>query len=198
MKINAMRNLKISLLFLLTAIVFTSCGSSEQTAKDDQRKLANYSSYAYLPNKDTIMSRQYDNEMIQSTIIGTVNANMTDKGFTLNKMNPDVLVYIHPMFDEKVEVNANPVYTNYSYYRPDFYIGSYYKDYMYDNYFTIQRVDGPRVSQVPYKEKTIVIDFIDRRSNQILWRGTTDETISDRRMQRSIREYIDDIFKEFP
>ncbi len=193
-----MRILKISLLFLLTAFIFVSCGSSEQTAKDDQRKLSGYNSYAYLPNKDTIMSRQYDNEMIQSTIISTVNANMQDEGYTLNKMNPDVLVYIHPMFDEKVEVNANPVYTNFSYYRPDFYIGPYYKDYMYDNYFTIQRVDGPRISQVPYKEKTIVIDFIDRRSNEILWRGTTDESITDRRMQRSIRQYVDDIFKKFP
>lgn len=123
---------------------------------------------------------------------------MTEQGFSLERNTPDVLVYIHPMFDEKVAVNANPVYTNYSYYRPDFYIGSYYKDFMYDNYFTIQRIDGPRVEQVPYKNKSVVIDFIDRRTNEILWRGTSSEEITDRRLERSLRQYIDDIFKSFP
>ena len=121
---------------------------------------------------------------------------MQENGLSLDKQQPDVLVYVHPMYDEKVAVNANPVYTNYPYYRPGFYIGPYYKDYMYENYFTIQRINGPRVQQVPYRERSIVIDFIDRRSNEILWRGTSNETIGTRRLERETREYIDDIFKE--
>lgn len=192
-----MKMLKASL-FLVMAMVLFSCGSSAPTAKDDQKKLKSYSTYALLPNKDTIRSREFENDLVQSTIVGAINENMTEQGFSLERNTPDVLVYIHPMFDEKVAVNANPVYTNYSYYRPDFYIGSYYKDFMYDNYFTIQRIDGPRVEQVPYKNKSIVIDFIDRRTNEILWRGTSSEEITDRRLERSLRQYIDDIFKSFP
>ncbi|MAM19138.1 MAG: DUF4136 domain-containing protein [Christiangramia sp.] len=192
-----MKMLKASL-FLVLAMVLFSCGSSAPTAKDDQKKLKSYSTYALLPNKDTIRSREFENDLVQSTIVGAINENMTEQGFSLERNTPDVLVYIHPMFDEKVAVNANPVYTNYSYYRPDFYIGSYYKDFMYDNYFTIQRIDGPRVEQVPYKNKSVVIDFIDRRTNEILWRGTSSEEITDRRLERSLRQYIDDIFKSFP
>ncbi|MEO2064552.1 MAG: DUF4136 domain-containing protein [Christiangramia sp.] len=192
-----MKILKASL-FLVMAMVLFSCGSSAPTAKDDQKKLKSYSTYALLPNKDTIRSREFENDLVQSTIVGAINENMTEQGFSLERNTPDVLVYIHPMFDEKVAVNANPVYTNYSYYRPDFYIGSYYKDFMYDNYFTIQRIDGPRVEQVPYKNKSVVIDFIDRRTNEILWRGTSSEEITDRRLERSLRQYIDDIFKSFP
>ncbi|APU69205.1 MAG: DUF4136 domain-containing protein [Bacteroidota bacterium] len=192
-----MKMLKASL-FLVMAMVLFSCGSSAPTAKDDQKKLKSYSTYALLPNKDTIRSREFENDLVQSTIVGAINENMTEQGFSLERNTPDVLVYIHPMFDEKVAVNANPVYTNYSYYRPDFYIGSYYKDFMYDNYFTIQRIDGPRVEQVPYKNKSVVIDFIDRRTNEILWRGTSSEEITDRRLERSLRQYIDDIFKSFP
>ncbi|MDR5590874.1 DUF4136 domain-containing protein [Christiangramia sp. SM2212] len=189
-----MKFLKVNLLIVVT-IIMASCGSSGPTVKDDVKKLKSYDSYAYLPNKDTIISRDYDNDAINSTIIETINANMRENGFRLDKLQPDVLVYVHPMFDEQVAVNANPVYTNYPYYRPGLYVGPYYRDFMYDNYFTIQRINGPRVKQVPYRERTIVIDFIDRRTNEILWRGTTDETIATRRIERETREYVDEIFK---
>ncbi|MCG9973201.1 DUF4136 domain-containing protein [Christiangramia crocea] len=193
-----MKFLRTTLVLIGVSILFAACGSSGPTAKDDLKKLKSYDSYAYLPNKDTILSRDYDNDLVQETIIETVNANMKEEGYTLDRRQPDVLVYIHPMFDEKVEVNANPVYTNYAYYRPGFYIGPYYENNMYENYFTVQRINGPRVEQIPFRERSIVIDFIDRRTNEILWRGTSDETIGTRRIQREIREYVDEIFKNFP
>ena len=193
-----MKYIKITLWFVVASFMLTSCGSSGPSAKDDAKKLSNYDTYAYIPNKDTILSRDYDNNSIQQTIISTVDANMKEKGYQLDKLHPDVLVYVHTMFDPKVAVNANPVYTNYSYYRPGFYIAPYYKDNIYENYFTIQRIDGPRVQQVSYKERTVVIDFIDRKTNEILWRGTTNETIEKRRLDREIRDYIDEIFKSFP
>lgn len=180
----------------MISLFMVSCGSSGPSVKDDLRKLNSYDTYAYLPNKDTILSRDYDNDEINQTIIETINANMREEGYQIDKIQPDVLVYFHTMFDEKVAVNANPVYTNYSYYRPGFYVGPYYNDIMYDNYFTIQRINGPRVEQVPYIERSIVIDLIDRRTNEILWRGTTDEKIETRRMDREIREYIDEIFDD--
>ncbi len=191
-----MRFLNYSGLILILSMIMVSCGSSGPTAKDDLKKLKSYDSYAYLPNKDTIISRDLDNNAIQQVIVETINANMKDEGFVLNRRNPDILVHFHPMFDEKVAVNANPVYTNYPYYRPGHFVGPYYQDYMYENYFTVQRLNGPRVAQVPYNEKSIVIDLIDRRTNEILWRGTSAEEIGSRRMEREIRSYIDDIFKD--
>ncbi|AVR45782.1 DUF4136 domain-containing protein [Christiangramia fulva] len=193
-----MKILKIYLPLLFAGLILYSCGSGALTSKDDRKKLKSYNSYAFLPDNDTIMSRNFDNEHIQEVIIETINANMREQGYVLDKTYPDVLIKVHPMFDEKVAVNANPVYTNYPYYRPGFYIGPYYKDYMYDNYFTIQRIDGPRIKQIPYRQGSIVIDFIDRRTNEILWRGTSDKSIGSRRMDRDIRDYIDDIFKDFP
>lgn len=182
----------------MLSILLVSCGSSGPTVKDDRKKLASYETYAFMPNKDTILDKAYDNELIHELIIESVNDNLESRGYSLNRRQPDVLVFIHPMFDEKVTINADPVYNNYSYYRPDYYIGPYYKDIIYDNYFTIQRIDGPRVKQVPYREKSIVIDFIDRRKNEILWRGTSNEEIGSKRLKREIRDYVDDLFKEFP
>ena len=161
-----MKFLKFGSFLVVMSILFASCGASAPDAKDDLKKLKSYNTYAYLPNKDTIINRDLDNNSIQEVIVETINANMRDEGFVLDRRTPDVLVHFHPMFDEKVAVNANPVYTNYAYYRPGLYIGPYYQDYMYENYFTIQRLNGPRIDQVPYREKSIVIDLIDRRTNE--------------------------------
>mgnify|MGYP003134400310 FL=1 len=194
-----MKKLKLFITTIMAAAFLMSCGSGSNIYKDSARKLKNYDTYSYLPNQDTILNRDYNNNRVHEVIISTINNNMSSEDFTIDNRQPDVLVYVHTMFDEKVDVNANPVYTNFSYYRPGLYIGPYYEDYTYENYFTIQRIgaDGA-IKQIPYKEKSIVIDFIDRRTNQILWRGTADEEIGSRRLERDLRNYVDEIFKKFP
>lgn len=192
-----MRKINSVFAVLLTALILTACGSGKDI-ENTPKALKNYDTYAYLPNKDTIMSREYNNNELQEVIVETVNANLQDEGYSVDTRQPDVLVYVHPMFDEKVDVNADPVYTNYSYYRPNFYIAPYYKPYMYENYFTIQRLSGDHISQVPYRERSIVIDFINRRTKKIIWRGTSDKEIGKRRIEREVRNYIDDIFRDFP
>ncbi|WP_339650895.1 DUF4136 domain-containing protein [uncultured Salegentibacter sp.] len=194
-----MKKLKLLITTIMAAAFLMSCGSGSNISKDSSKKLKNYNTYSYLPNQDTILNRDYNNDRVHEVIISTINNNMASEDFAIDNRQPDVLVYVHTMFDEKVDVNANPVYTNFSYYRPGLYIGPYYEDYTYENYFTIQRIgaDGA-IRQIPYKEKSIVIDFIDRRTNQILWRGTADEEIGSRRLERDLRNYVDEIFKKFP
>lgn len=194
-----MKKVKLAVILFIAGTIMTSCGSGSNISKESAKKLKRYNTYSYLPDKDTIASKKYDNKRIYEVLISTINNNMVAEDFALDNRQPDVLIYIHTMFDEKVEVNANPVYTNFSYYRPGLHIGPYYKDYTYDNYFTIQRItaDGA-IKQLPYKEKSIVIDFIDRRTNEILWRGTANEEIGSRRMERDLRSYVDEIFKKFP
>jgi hypothetical protein len=194
-----MKKLKLFITTIMAAAFLMSCGSGSNISKDSSKKLKNYDTYSYLPNQDTILNRDYNNDRVHEVIISTINNNMASEDFAIDNRQPDVLVYVHTMFDEKVDVNANPVYTNFSYYRPGLYIGPYYEDYTYENYFTIQRIgaDGA-IRQIPYKEKSIVIDFIDRRTNQILWRGTADEEIGSRRLERDLRNYVDEIFKKFP
>ncbi|MBZ9631930.1 DUF4136 domain-containing protein [Salegentibacter sp. LM13S] len=194
-----MKKLKLFITTIMAAAFLMSCGSGSDISKDSAKKLKSYNTYSYLPNQDTILSRDYDNNRINEVIISTINNNMSSEGFAIDNRQPDVLIYVHTMFDEKVDVNANPVYTNFSYYRPGLYIGPYYEDYTYENYFTIQRIGADvAIKQMPYKEKSIVIDFIDRRTNQILWRGTADEEIGSRRLEKDLRNYVDEIFKEFP
>lgn len=193
-----MKHFTSYLLIFMAALTLVACGSGSGPSRENAKKLKNYDSYAYLPNKDTIKSRKLDNEEIQTTIVEAINANMQEQGYVLDKTQPDVLIYVHAMFDENIAGTANPAYTSYSYYKPGHYIGPYYEDYTYENYYTVQRITGTDVKQAPYSERSVVIDFIDGRTNEILWRGTSSEEIGTRRMESDIKDYVDEVFKDFP
>lgn len=191
------KNYFFGISFILTLLV-VSCGPKVSADKKTSRDLSNYSSYAFLPNQDTILNSNYDNEYVNEIVIDAINENMREQNLRLERSQPDLLVYYHLMFDEEMAVNASPVYTNYSYYSPGYYVGPYYRNYMYNNYFTVPRIAGTGIEQVPYKEGTIVVDLIDRRTNEIVWRGRASDIIQPGNLDQEIRDYINAIFEEYP
>ncbi|MFD2516307.1 DUF4136 domain-containing protein [Salinimicrobium flavum] len=194
-----MRVLKyvFSLGFLLS-ILLTGCGPKVDSDKKTARSMSSFSSYAFLPNQDTIMTTRYNNAYVNEIIIDEVNENMQDKDYRLDRNQPDLLVYYHLMMDEDIAANANPVYTNYRYYRPGYYVGPYYRNYAYNNYYTVPRITGSNIEQVPYKEGTLVIDLIDRRTNEIVWRGMASDVITPNNLEEELRTYVNAIFESLP
>lgn len=178
-------------------LLMASCGPKVDTDKRTDRDLSSFSSYSFLPNQDTIQTSAYDNNMVNEVVIDEINQNLQEQDLRLDRNQPDLLVYYHLMLDEEVAVNATPVYNNYQYYRPGYYVGPYYRNYAYNNYFTVPRITGT-VQQVPYKEGTLVIDLINRRNNEIVWRGRADDVISPENLEDELRNYIDAIFEEYP
>lgn len=183
---------------ILLGLIITACGPRVNTDKKAQVDLSNYRSYSFLPNQDTIRNSDYDNEYVNEIVIDEIRQNMREHDFTLERNQPDLLVYYHLMFDEEMAVNASPVYTNYSYYRPGYYVGPYYRNVAYNNYFTVPRLSGTNIQQVSYREGTIVIDLIDRRTNEIIWRGSAEDVVDRGNLEQELRSYVDAIFSEFP
>lgn len=195
-----MNFLKSKTIFLVLAmgLILGSCGPKISTDKKAKVDLENFSSYAFLPNQDTIKTSVYNNREVNELVIGQINEHMKEQNYRLDRAQPDLLVFYHLMMEEATAVNSNPVYTNYSYYKPGYYIGPYYRDFAYNNYYTIPRLSGEHIKQVPYKEGTLVIDLIDRRSNEIIWRGTANDMISPGELDSEIRAYVNAIFEAFP
>ena len=184
--------------FFILTLVLSSCGPKVRTEKKAQVNFNQFSSFAFLPNQDTIKTSRYDNALVNEIVIDEVRKNMQRLDYRLDRNQPDLLVYYHLMFDEGVSVNASPVYTNYSYYRPGYYVGPYYRNYIYDNYFTIPRIAGTTIQEVPYKEGTIVVDIINRRTNEIIWRGKANDVVTPSNLEARLRDYVNAIFSQFP
>lgn len=185
-------------LMLVLSLFVVSCGPKVTTSKKTAKDLDSFSSYAFLPNQDTIKTTRYDNRYVNEIVIDEINENMQNLDYRLDRNQPDLLVYYHLMMDEEMAVDANPIYTDYSYYRPGYYVGPYYRNYAYNNYFTVPRIAGAGIQQIPYKEGTIVIDVIDRRTNEILWRGRANDLITPNNLEEELREYVNAIFDQFP
>lgn len=183
---------------MMAGILFTSCGPKVDTDKKTTRSMSSFSSYAFLPNQDTIQTSTYNNARVNEVVIDAIRNNMQEKNYRLDRNQPDLLVYYHLMMDEENAVNANPVYTNYSYYRPGHYVGPYYRNYIYNNYFTVPRIVGTNIQQLPYKEGTLVIDLIDRRTNEIVWRGSAEDVIEPNNLESELRNYVNAIFQRLP
>ncbi|HER39951.1 MAG TPA: DUF4136 domain-containing protein [Salinimicrobium catena] len=183
---------------LVLSLFVVSCGPKVTTSKKTAKDLDSFSSYAFLPNQDTIKTTRYDNKYVNEIVIDEINENMQNLDYRLDRNQPDLLVYYHLMMDEEMAVDANPIYTDYSYYRPGYYVGPYYRNYAYNNYFTVPRIAGAGIQQVPYKEGTIVIDVIDRRTNEILWRGIANDVVTPNNLEEELREYVNAIFDQFP
>ena len=182
----------------MAGILFTSCGPKVDTNKRTAQSLNSYKSYAFLPNQDTIQTSQYNNVEVNEIVIDEIRQSMQNLNYRLDRNQPDLLVYYHLMMDEANAVNANPVYTNYSYYRPGYYVGPYYRNYAYSNYFTVPRIAGSGIDQVDYKEGTIVIDLIDRKTNEIVWRGKAEDVVAPGNLDEEIRSYVNAIFEKLP
>lgn len=185
-------------LSLMAAFFFTSCGPKVDANKRTAKSMSSFNTYAFLPNQDTIQTSNYDNARVNEIVIDEIRARMQEQNYRLDRNQPDLLVYYHLMMDEEMAVNANPVYTNYSYYRPGHYVGPYYRNYAYNNYFTVPRIVGNNVQQVPYKEGTLVIDLIDRRSNEIVWRGSAEDVVERNNLEAELRTYVNAIFERLP
>lgn len=183
----------IAVLFL-----FAQCGPTVQTSKTAGVNLDKFETYAYLPTPDTVDYDQLTGELVEEKTMTAINNEMQEIGYNIDKDNPDLLVKTHVMLDTDIETYADPIYSTYDYYYPGFTVG-YPSPYYYIGYDAIPEVVGYDVDAVPYTEGTMVVDIINAETNEIVWRGwAEEETITAENFQEDLRDYVDDIFDEFP
>jgi len=131
---------------------------------DPEVDFSKYGSYAWLPRpdptKDPEASRR-DGLLIQR-IERAVDASLTTKGMRRvePEAGPSLLVTEHISVEQKLRVNT----TNYGYgYGRWGYYGGGYTDTYVDQ----------------YEEGTLILDFIDAQTKQLVWRGSVQSRLRD-------------------
>lgn len=103
----------------------------------------------------TFAFKSSDETMVDQTIRNEVTRHLEAKGLQQAPDNPDFFIVQRVVTEEKVSVSGG-----------DRYYGGYYGVY-----------GGPGVVR-EYTEGTLIVDFIDARTNQVFWRGTATEVAS--------------------
>jgi hypothetical protein len=170
-------------LFKIGILLFLTGCSNEIRVKTDYDREVNlklYKTYDWLPAKD-IEDRNNPlvyNELSDKRIKKAVNMQFQIKGIQHMAYNPDMRVHYHIIIDDKSVV------------RPSAY-GYYYSPYWMRNQMDVYQ----------YREGTLIIDLMDAKNNNLIWRGwgvavldTNDRDLS----EAEINDAVYKILREFP
>ena len=194
-----MKKLTTSVLILLSLLWAVSCGPTLSTTKMTNNDLGNYKTFAYLPNTNFEVPDNLDGQRsrVAKSIIDAMDKNMEDKGYKLDRKNPDLLVLLTTTYNKELMRDVDAVYATYPY-NTTYPVSPYYENNYYWDYATYNEFVGYDVDYSDYKVGTLIVDIIDRKTKNKLWTGTAEQAIYQMNTSAAVAEYVDDIFDEYP
>jgi len=183
---------------LLLSIFLMGCFAYQYYAIQSPRASFNkYRTFAWLPSADT--SRKI-NDIVDEKIKDVVTASLEKRGLVLHTGRPDLLVRYSIQVKDRVRIYNHPAYI----YGPGIaYRGvarNRYGRYFYFRYASPFPVYvASDIEQVPYKEGTLIIDLIERRTHQVIWRGYGTGDVDDPEQAiHAIPEVVEGILNKLP
>lgn len=174
-----------------TAIVLlwlTGCSSlSVHYDYNQQIDFKKYKTYDWLPFPQDM---EID-ELNRTRFITAVENNLAGKGITQNLSEPDFRIATHFGRENKVDINS----WGYSYAPNSYYAGYGYRDRGRYGYGGGYPVRGG-VSVYEYEQGTLILDFVDTKTKQLIWRATATEIISPASTPEKQTQKINNVVKE--
>jgi hypothetical protein len=175
----------IAILILTFALAVVGCAPSI-SVKEDYDREADFTAFhkydwIHVPTDaaGSVQAALARNSLLDKRIKASVNGELAKKGYAQNAENPDFFVMYHTGTESKVDV------TDWGY------------GYGYGGYW-----GGGGVDVYQYTEGTLLLDIIDAKSKQLVWRGMAQGTIdpdapAERREQR-LNEAVTRMLATFP
>jgi hypothetical protein len=126
-----------------------------------------------------VQQAQMNNSLFDQRLKNAVNNNLEEKGYSINTTDPDFVLVYHTGVQDKVNV------TNWGY-----TYGPYWGPW------------GESVDVTQYTEGTLILDFIDFETKNIIWRGTAHKALSGNtdpeRAEANLQKAVDQLLAKFP
>ncbi|MFD2145122.1 DUF4136 domain-containing protein [Mucilaginibacter antarcticus] len=182
-----MRRLILAAFGVLFFAALSSCGTSYNyyVAGLNRTNLSNYRSFAWMPPVRSV-DKAANNLAADATIKDAATVVLKEKGLTLTQRDPDLIISYSSVVGAGNRTYYYPTYGGglgyYGGFYPGFGMGwgggfgmgmgwgGFYRPYYYA-YGSPFMYGGMTASREQYKEGTLIIDLIDRRSRKIVWRG---------------------------
>ena len=153
---------KFSFRFAITcSFVLMLFGCAPIQIKVDYNKAINfdnYKSYAWIPNEQLdIVDINFEKQLLDDLVTNTSNNVLNEKGFSVNKENPDFLVSYFLVIDTKTDV---------------YVVENYYSNIQYATPATTSSTrDYQRLREDTYEQGILIIDIMDQHTKERIWRG---------------------------
>ena len=179
-------------LFAFVALGFVACNST-QVFSDYNRAVdfRKYKSFAWIPHTNS-QNSFFDNQLVEKNIKHFSNTELLNRGYSIDTLEPDVLLQYHLTSEKKTYTISSPAYSPYG--------GNMgYNPYGYNPYGGYNSPYNRGYQQVEYLEGTLLIDVIDRRTNELIWRGWSIGSISNEaQVESELPSDVHRIFSKYP
>ena len=170
---------------LLLCAVLLAAGCSSVSVShdfDSQVDFANLRTYSWITapesTSESVQKELQTNSLIESRVKKAVNRQLAVKGLRETTQDPDFLVAFHTGVQDKTDVQS----WGYGY-----------------GYWGMR---GGGVSTIHYQEGTLILDFIDPKSDNLIWRGVGKKVVSERttpeKSEKEINTAVEQILKKYP
>jgi hypothetical protein len=183
-----------SFVLLLAAIWLSSCNASKVNVDaDPQVNLSRYHTFRFADNDNaqTTSDPLYTSSLLENAIHAQIAMELEKRGIREDAQSPDLVMAYHT-FTEKKQSSVNNYY-------PMMYGGWGWRFYPWGfSPYPFGYWNGYN-NTTEYTEGTLIIDAIDAKSNQVVWRGSISDAIDtpDNIHQKAIKA-VELIFKKFP
>lgn len=177
--------------FILLAGLW-SCAPGTSTSMAPQQP-GQYKTYAWLKGDQKAENPLYNSEIIDQNIRQSVDRELSAKGFTIDTQNPDFLVKYQTYTEKRVSTTGG-------YYGgwPNMGFGPYSR-WGWGYGYGYGSMMGSSPSTYTTTEGTLVIDFIDTKSGNVVWRGYAEGNVDNAsRLSPKIEKGVHSIMKKLP
>lgn len=186
-------------LVIATAYILSGCSRYQYYAIQNANTSFNkYRTFAWLSTIDTSKNGGYS-DLNDEKIKNETTAALENRGLVLDATHPDLLVRYSNVVRNRVKTYNNPEYVyDYGFY-PGVTMYRHSRSFYYTYRAPFPVYVGYDIVQVPYKEGSLIIDLIDRRSRKVIWRGYgVGEIDNPQQTFNDIPEVVNGIIKKLP
>ncbi len=167
---------------IAVGILFAGCSAQMNVRSDYDREinLRQYKTYNWLAVKEIESKNEplYYNELTDKRIKKAVDLQLRAKSINKDSLAPSLRVHYHIAVDSRSSIRP----TNYG--------------YAYGPYWMRNQMDS-----YSYREGTLIIDLMDAKNNNLVWRGWASSVLNDNDIDLSetkITEAVLKILQQFP
>jgi hypothetical protein len=188
-----MRSYAIIVLALLVGL--SGCASLVSTDLDRSANFSQYKTFGWLPAEVKVKNPVYDSKLIDRNIKYAVEQEFAKRGIARNQAQPDLLVKYHTFTEKKKQQYSN--YNPYPFYGYGWGIMPYRWAWGWPYYGGWG--GGFNNRNYTYTAGTLVLDVIDNRTNELIWRGSIEGDVDNvNRMQKQVDKAVQAIMKKYP
>ena len=190
-------------------VMLVGCSTTYNAVSSDYDRsvdFTKYKTFAWLPDKADTSNTPYNNEIIRNNIRNYFGLCMSDRAYTFDAENPDLLMQLVITNTKKERVISS--YPSSYYYRPYYYGSHYYSPYSYGyhyrNYSTYRYgYSGypgySTIQKEKYVNGSITLNLIDRKANKLVWSGIAEGDIYDpTQISSDLHPAVHSILDEYP